>query len=1000
MATAAAGSLDVVALVSGGKDSFFSILHCLAQGHRVVALANLYPPLPPPPPPSSSPSTRLAPAPTQHGAPAGSVPDPTTALATASGSSSHPPESDLNSFMYQTVGHQTIPLYAQATGLPLYRQPIHGSAVHHGISYTPGGHYRHQGSHEDHDETESLVPLLRAVMKAHPQVNAVSTGAILSTYQRTRVESVALRLGLVPLGYLWQYPDLPRPIGATVSNDVEDDAQLLRDMAGAGLEARIIKVASAGLDEGFLWENVASERGISRIQRGLRKFGGGGKGAVLGEGGEFETLVVDGPPELFKGRIIVHEDDRQVVREGGGSEWLLIRAAAVQMKADSSAGCDVPLVNRSLPIPALLDTKFEAVLERAGQRLKPHVRTAGPAHDSNVREAPAIRLPLKSYIVRKYGNERVSFVGQFGAPRGGGNSDDSMSAVQRQTEQLVQDITSYLSSRSLEPSHHILNSIIVLRHMGDFPAVNKLYGSLFAGAVNPPSRVTISCGDLLPAGCQIAVYLTIITQSTADQRDIQHRKGLHVQSRSYWAPANIGPYSQAISYPLIRSISGYANSTMSDEDDEDGTAATGGDDTGGLLAVSIAGQIPLIPATMEFPLPGNDKTALDTTQITLALQHLWRVGAVTEVAWWTSVVAYFPSASAPRAGVTGSSEGGRSRRDILMRENSIAAAQAWKEAHIWSPPKKKSVDSDEGPDLWDRRYNSQYQSYAADDNAAATAGGKPAQLPRWNVIAGLSGEDDDEDELDEDNDNDENEGGASTWDERMATREQARRERRAKHVPFVFSAEVEELPRSAGVEWHAHVGLGRIPEGSVQVAAVRDSGDVGTGDRSSSVVDLHHVTVSTPQPRGSTYLHTAAVLYRPGDGGDDDDDDDANNNNNKGLDDVLRRLSDAVAKSVAGLLPSSSSNDKGSIVAVTSPVTAASESAMPVIAAPYLVYTDSSQIGPHTPRATAADPTTPLSSSVPALIPCHSLWDEQGRRLAAVALFETLLYPGAAAPSA
>jgi hypothetical protein len=37
-------SLNVIALVSGGKDSFFSILHCLANGHRLVALANLHPP--------------------------------------------------------------------------------------------------------------------------------------------------------------------------------------------------------------------------------------------------------------------------------------------------------------------------------------------------------------------------------------------------------------------------------------------------------------------------------------------------------------------------------------------------------------------------------------------------------------------------------------------------------------------------------------------------------------------------------------------------------------------------------------------------------------------------------------------------------------------------------------------------------------------------------------------------------------------------------------------
>ena len=36
--------LNVVCLISGGKDSLFSILHCKKNGHNVVALANLHPP--------------------------------------------------------------------------------------------------------------------------------------------------------------------------------------------------------------------------------------------------------------------------------------------------------------------------------------------------------------------------------------------------------------------------------------------------------------------------------------------------------------------------------------------------------------------------------------------------------------------------------------------------------------------------------------------------------------------------------------------------------------------------------------------------------------------------------------------------------------------------------------------------------------------------------------------------------------------------------------------
>lgn len=43
---AEAESLNVIALISGGKDSFYSMLLCLQNGHRIVALGNLYPPTP------------------------------------------------------------------------------------------------------------------------------------------------------------------------------------------------------------------------------------------------------------------------------------------------------------------------------------------------------------------------------------------------------------------------------------------------------------------------------------------------------------------------------------------------------------------------------------------------------------------------------------------------------------------------------------------------------------------------------------------------------------------------------------------------------------------------------------------------------------------------------------------------------------------------------------------------------------------------------------------
>ncbi len=134
--------LNVIALVSGGKDSFFSLLHCMANGHRVVALANLCPARLPGTTSNLLDGTSVFHPPVRVG---GSVRDhelphvpgaagPASSELDEGASGGRPgddDEVDLNSFMYQTVGHQVTPLYAKATGIPLYRQPIAGSAIQH-----------------------------------------------------------------------------------------------------------------------------------------------------------------------------------------------------------------------------------------------------------------------------------------------------------------------------------------------------------------------------------------------------------------------------------------------------------------------------------------------------------------------------------------------------------------------------------------------------------------------------------------------------------------------------------------------------------------------------------------------------------------------------------------------------------------------------------------------------------------------------------------------------
>lgn len=244
--------------------------------------------------------------------------------------------------------------------------------------------------------------------------------------------------------------------------------------------------------------------------------------------------------------------------------------------------------------------------------------------------------------------------------------------------------------------------------MSDFTVLNPIYGQYFSG-VNPPARVTISVGDSLPEG--IDVMLSIIIDKDGKDRKGKvvrsvSRQGLHVQGRSYWAPANIGPYSQAISVQLPESGQSEAGSGSGD-------------------MVYVAGQIPLIPASMEVYTERGFQG-----QATLSLQHLWRIGRAKGVRWWTGAVGFIPAGE-------------------NAEEKVKIAQQAWKAIH--SPSSKRTSsddgeydDEDEDEDIdidpWDRRNNhtaqfndTTYRS-AIPDRTALTSSADPPSVPPCFIV--------------------------------------------------------------------------------------------------------------------------------------------------------------------------------------------------------------------------------------------------------------------------
>lgn len=73
--------------------------------------------------------------------------------------------------------------------------------------------------------------------------------------------------------------------------------------------------------------------------------------------------------------------------------------------------------------------------------------------------------------------------------------------------------------------------------MSTFARVNAVYGTYFG--TSPPTRACIAVDH--PVGTSITMDCIAYAEEVSSVR-----QALHVQGISYWAAANIGPYSQAV----------------------------------------------------------------------------------------------------------------------------------------------------------------------------------------------------------------------------------------------------------------------------------------------------------------------------------------------------------------------------------------------------------------------------------------------------------------------
>ena len=131
-------------------------------------------------------------------------------------------------------------------------------------------------------------------------IDALVTGALRSDYQKTRIERMCHRLGIKSFCPLWHH------------NSIEH----MRDLVKHNHTVMMTSVTSDGLGEEWLGR-ILNQKNLEELEHLAKKF----RFHIDGEGGEFETAVLDAP--WMKQRIRTQQTAHWTGRRG----WLDIWAA-------------------------------------------------------------------------------------------------------------------------------------------------------------------------------------------------------------------------------------------------------------------------------------------------------------------------------------------------------------------------------------------------------------------------------------------------------------------------------------------------------------------------------------------------------------------------------------------------------------------------------------------------------------------------------------------------
>ncbi|MBU0460123.1 MAG: diphthine--ammonia ligase [Nanoarchaeota archaeon] len=188
-----------------------------------------------------------------------------------------------DSYMFHTPAIELTELQAEAMELP------------HIIGSTEG------------EKEKELIDLKEIIMaaKAKFEFAGMITGALFSEYQSSRIKQICADLSLECLSPLWHKKQ-------------EEEMQELLDY---NFEFILVSIAADGLDKSWL-NKVITGNDLEKLKELNKKMGLN----IAGEGGEFESLVMDCP--LFKKKLVIEEFE--IKEENECTARLIVKKARLE----------------------------------------------------------------------------------------------------------------------------------------------------------------------------------------------------------------------------------------------------------------------------------------------------------------------------------------------------------------------------------------------------------------------------------------------------------------------------------------------------------------------------------------------------------------------------------------------------------------------------------------------------------------------------------------------